>query len=174
MRRSAFGLLFSLSVFALALVPLLGSGVTTVSANGGDLCISINGVEVVDTMLDGATCRSTESDAGRPNIARAYDGGSAFAGSVAGDSGNMASATGQGSFAKAGFGDNNMAIANGDDSRAFAEYGDNNTAIANGDDSFAIAGGSTFGSTDNNTAIAIGACLVDASAGDETVTCVVP
>ena len=185
MRRSAFGLLFSLSVLALALIPLLGSGVTTVSANGGDVCISINGDTKVDTIAGGASCFSFQSDEGKPNIARAYDGGTAIVGSGATDSGNTATATGAGSFAYAYGGDNNTATATGADSYAFAYGGDNNTATATGAGSYAesafgdnnttvATGGGTasvyFG--DNNTVTATGDCFVEAAyVSDQTLAC---
>ncbi len=131
-----------------------------------DLCVSVNGVERVD--LGTATCSSTVSD-GAANVARANgDGAFAEAGFVAGDSGNRATATGDGANAFAEDGDNNTATATGD-ATAFAGDGDNNIATATGDDALALAGDG-----DNNTATATGNCLALALGDDQTDSCTGP
>lgn len=83
----------------------------TVSAKGPNICVSVNGD--VKVQKGTATCSSVQSD-GAANVAIARaDGAEAVAGSVEGDSGNRATASGVDSFAFALLGDNNTATASG-------------------------------------------------------------
>ena len=149
---------------------LMAATVGVASAQGvPDLCVSVNGVDRVD--LGTATCFSTVSD-GAANVARASgDAAFAEAGFVAGDSGNRATATGDGAAATASSGDNNTVTATGDLAFAFADDGDSNTATATGDGANA---GAFSGDNNTATATATGACTVIVRGDDQTDSCTGP
>lgn len=144
MRRMMMG-----TIAAAAVVGSVFVAGGSASAAQPAMCVSVNGGNQVQH--GSATCNSVESD-GAANVAIAKGiGAAARAGFEVGDSGNRATATGDGSFAVAGSGDGNTATATGNNAIAGAVAGDGNTATATGDDATASVG---FG--DGNTATATG------------------
>ncbi|MGI9611078.1 MAG: hypothetical protein ACR2NL_12365, partial [Acidimicrobiia bacterium] len=124
----------------------------TLDSNESDICVSINGVEVLHH--GEAECDSVTPDppGGAANIAIAQ-GVDSTALATAPGSGNTATAFGADARSNAGnmFGNDHTATAVGARSLAVAADGNGNTATATGDDAEAIAGAGH-----GNTAIASG------------------
>jgi hypothetical protein len=161
-------------------LPLLATAPS--GAAGGNRCVSVNGVTLVQ--IGTAECTSTPSEGSLPNIAIA-NGDHSFAAAHTGDN-NQARANGPGSRATAARGGNNIATATGDHSSASAVFSENGVATATGKNSSATVSLSTNGAAtatgagssadagmgDHNTAIARGGCTATALDGDNlTATC---
>jgi hypothetical protein len=127
----------------------------TLDVDEADICISVDGVEVLSPTGSTATCFSDASVGGGPNTAvadgsaasaQAFDGHDNTAVAVGDDAvaqafsghGNTATA-GSGSSAAAYGGNDNTATADGDGAIAAAFGGNDNSATASGDGAFAVA-----------------------------------
>jgi len=127
-------------------VPVVGLASSAgAAAPNANRCQSINGVVVYQSGT--ATCVSDQSTGSDPNVATAT-GNNSFAGAQGGDN-NTATAIGDSSLAASGAGNDNSATAHGPFSFAIAGFGNGNTSSANGPFSNASAG---IGSSDTATA----------------------
>src|SRR5437763_9322934 len=109
-------------------VPVVGLAGPAGAAPNANRCRSVNGVVVYQ--FGTATCVSDQSTGSEPNVATAT-GDNSFALASTG-SGDTSTAIGDNSTALSGAGNTDSATANGEFSFAKAGFGNNNTSSANG------------------------------------------